>query len=49
MAYRYTTYFEANGKYFKRDMMWWDKEGYYRPMKAVRISRREYRRATESK
>lgn len=46
---RYTEYFESNGKYYKRDMVWWTEGGYYRPMKAIKISRRAYRKATEVK
>lgn len=46
---RYTEYFELNGKFYAREMVWWEAEGYYRPMRAVKISKREYKKATANK
>ena len=46
---RYTEYFESNGKFYQREMVWWSKGGYYMPMRAIKISKRAYKKATEGR
>lgn len=39
----YTTYFEKDGKYYKQDMVWWEKGGYFVPQRAKKITRECYK------
>ena len=40
----YTNYTEENGEYYKQNMVWWDKGGYFIPQARKEITEEEYRR-----
>ena len=42
----YTKYFAKDGKYYKQNMNWWNKGGYYVPQTAKEISKEEYEKMT---
>lgn len=38
----YEQYFEKDGKYYRQNMVWWEKGGYHIPSTPKRISKSEY-------
>lgn len=44
----YTNYFKRDGKYFKQNMNWWDKGGYYIPQVVKRITKEEYEKENKT-